>query len=132
MGKRGVLNPLYGMTDAKFFGQLRQDLRKRWLYSEAHKQAIKRATVAFKDGLKRVKVKCHNCGKLQNKGENILVATKKNTLKSVLAYQVDHVVECGKLNSFVDLGLFAVMLFTGEQEVMCYHCHKEKHEVQYV
>lgn len=127
MAKRGIINPLYGMTDAKFFGQLRQDLRKRWLYSEAHKQAIKRATYEFRDGLKRIKIKCYNCGKFQNRGEKILVPTKKGTLKLVLAYQVDHVIECGKLNNFADLSLFAAMLFTGEQEAICYHCHKEKH-----
>lgn len=127
MARRGEINPLYGMTDAKFFGQLRQDLRKRWLYSEAHKQAVKRATVTVKDGQRRIKIKCHNCGRLSKQKQKILVPAKNRGLKTVPAYQVHHIVECGKLNNFADLSLFAAMLFTGEQEVLCYHCHQEKH-----
>lgn len=126
MAKRGVINPLFGMTDAAFFGKIRADLRKRWMYSEAYKQALKRATFAFKEGRRRIKIKCSNCGILQNKGERINVPTKKGTLKSVLAYQVDHIEECGSLNSFADISPFTERLFTGRQAVLCYICHSKK------
>ena len=43
MGKRKGINPLFGMTDAAFFGKIRADLRKRWMYSEAYKQAVAEA-----------------------------------------------------------------------------------------
>ena len=127
LSKRGIINPLFGMTDAAFFGKIRADLRKRWMYSEAYKQALKRAKVSCKDGRRKYAIKCFSCGNLHNLNERVKVKTKKGTLKSVLAYQVDHTVECGTLKSFADLSLFAERLFTGTQEVLCYHCHQKKH-----
>lgn len=124
--KRGVINPLFGMTDAAFFGKIRADLRKRWMYSEAYKQAIQKAKKSYKDGKRQYKIMCANCGSLWNIGERIDIQAKKGTFKSVLAYQVDHLQECGSLNNFDDLSGFARRLFMGEQEVICYHCHAKK------
>lgn len=126
MAKRGIINPLFGMTDAAFWGKIRAGLRKQWMYSEAYKQAIQKAKKSYKDGKRQYKIICANCGSLWNIGERINIQTKKGTLKGVLAYQVDHRDECGSLNSFADISPFAERLFTGSQEVLCYNCHQAK------
>src|SRR4030065_1912181 len=88
MGNRGVINPLFGMTDAAFFGKIRADLRKRWMYSEAHKQAIQRAKISFRDGRKQFKIKCSSCGTLSDLGEKIAITTAEGKVNAVVAYQV--------------------------------------------
>ena len=128
MAKRGIINPLFGMTDAAFFGKIRAALRKQWMYSEAYKQAIQQARVVLPEGRRKVRIRCSFCAELYNLNERINVKTKKGTLKEVRAYQVDHVKECGSLNNFADIGPFAERLFTGEQWVLCYDCHQSKHE----
>lgn len=127
MGKRGIINPLYGMTDAAFFGKIRAGLRRQWMCSEVYKAAIKRATIDYKEGRRTKKIVCPKCETLYNLKERLLIpAKKKGTFKSVLAYQVDHIDECGSLNSFADMSPFAERLFTGKQETICYHCHSQK------
>lgn len=127
MGKRGQINPQFGMTDAAFFGKIRSDLRKRWMYSEAYKQAIQRAKIEHKEGRKFYKVKCYQCEALYDLGEKLAITGKNGKVKAVVAYQVDHIDECGTLKSFADISPFADRLFTGRQEVLCHFCHERKH-----
>ena len=62
MGKRGVINPIYGMTNAAFFGKIRSSLRQQWGYSKPHKDAMKRAKVPYVgEGKRRVSVRCEKC-----------------------------------------------------------------------
>lgn len=127
MAKRGIINPLYGMTDAAFWGKIRSALRKIWTSSQAHKDAINRAKIHAPEGRRKYKIKCPECGTLYNLGGKIEIETsKKGKYKSRMIYHVDHKDECGSLKGFEDLAPFAHRLFHGEQEVMCYFCHQEK------
>ena len=129
MAKRGIINPLFGMTDAAFFGKIRASLRKQWMYSETYKQAIQRAKRPCSDGTRhKYVIQCSICTGTAYIGERIVAAGSKGKIKSVVAYQVDHVDECGSLNSFADISPFAERLFTGRQRVLCYNCHQTKHE----
>ena len=97
------------------------------MYSEAYKQAVSRAKIPYKEGRKQFKIQCSGCGALSDIREKIAVTTAKGKIKAVVAYQVDHIAECGSLNCFADMGSFTEKLFTGRQEVLCYNCHQTKH-----
>ena len=128
MAKRGVINPLYGMTDAAFWGKFRSAHRKIWTSSQAHKDAVNRAKVpAIGEGKRKYKIKCPGCGNLYNLGEKITLPTKKEgKYKSTSIYQVDHKDEGGSLKGFEDLAPFVHRLHFGKQEVLCYYCHQKK------
>lgn len=129
MGKRGVINPEYGMTDAAFWGKIRSALRKIWTSSRAHKDAINRAKIHAPEGRRKYKIKCPECGNLYNLGEKIMLETKtEGKYKFTSIYHVDHKDEGGSLKGFEDLAPFTHRLFHGRQEVLCVHCHQEKHK----
>ncbi|MEK9207779.1 MAG: hypothetical protein AAB922_04805 [Patescibacteria group bacterium] len=129
MAKRGIINPLFGMTDAAFWGKIRSALRKIWTSSQAHKDAISRAKVpAPEGGRRKYKIKCPECERLYNLGEKIKLETKKEgKYKFTSIYHVDHKEEGGSLKGFEDLAPFVHRLFLGQQEALCYHCHQNKH-----
>lgn len=128
MGKRGVINPIYGMTDAAFWGKIRSALRKIWTSSQAHKDAINRAKVpAIGEGKRKYNIKCPECGNLYNLGEKRTLETKtEGKYKLTSIYQVDHKDEGGSLKGLEDLAPFTHRLFHGRQEVLCYNCHSKK------
>jgi hypothetical protein len=130
MGKRGVVHPVYGMTEAAFFGRFRSALRKEWKYSQPHKEAIKRAKKPYiGPGKRKFVIACEQCNDKYFLQEKIDVeSAKKGKMKSVLAYQVDHKIDAGSLKSFDDLSGFAERLFChpDELQVLCYHCHHKK------
>lgn len=130
MGKRGIINPKYGMTDAAFFGKIRSMLRKEWRHSQPYRDAIKRAKKPYIGaGRRKFSIACEQCHIEYAIGERIKVeSAKAGIMKDVLAYQIDHKIDAGSLKSFSDLSGFADRLFCSHNElqVLCYHCHKEK------
>ena len=79
MAKRGVINPVYGCTNAAFFGKHRSMLRKLWMYSQMYKDAINRAKVPYLGGGQRkysIKVEC--CGTEYKIGERIAIGETKS------------------------------------------------------
>lgn len=102
-------------TEARFFGFIRSALRKasqRWPPIAQH--ALENARRAYSGPNKRMKweYQCAACEKWLPR-------------KSV---QVDHIVPCGTLRRFEDLGDFASRLFCEESglTVLCISCHKKK------
>ncbi len=130
MGKRGIVNPVYGMTDAAFFGKIRSVLRKEWRHSQPYRDALKRAKKPYVGpGKRKFVIECEQCDTLYFLQERIEVdSAKKGIMKEVLAYQIDHKVDAGSLKTFEDLSGFAERLFCSpnELQVLCYHCHKDK------
>lgn len=130
MGKRGIINPIYGITEAAFFGKLRSMLRKEWRHSQMYRDALKRAKVPFKgEGRRKFSIKCEQCGNEYAIGERIIIGkTKQGKDKDSLAYQIDHKMDAGSLKTFDDLSGFAERLFCGIDglQILCYWCHKEK------
>ena len=132
MGKRGVINPVYGMTDAAFFGKIRSSLRQQWKYSKPHKDAMRRAKVPYVgEGRRRVSVRCEKCHAEYAIGEKIVTGTTKTGKeKKVTAYAVHHPVEAGTLKCWDDISGFVERLFCPPEqlEVLCLSCHKEAHK----
>ena len=130
MSKRGIINPVYNMTDAAFFGKLRSMLRKEWRHSQMYRDALKRAKVPFKgEGRRKFSIKCEQCGDEYALQERIITGqTKLGKDKDSLAYQIDHKIDAGSLKTFDDLSGFAERLFCSidELQVLCYWCHKSK------
>lgn len=130
MGKRGVINPTYGMTDAAFFNKHRSMLRKQWMYSQMYKDAINRAKIPYLGGGQRkysIKVEC--CGTEYKLLERVVIGeTKAGKEKTALAYQVDHKIDAGSLKCFSDFSGFVERLNCppGDLQVWCYFCHKKK------
>lgn len=128
--KRGVINPIYGMTNAAFFGKIRSMLRKEWRHSQMYRDALKRAKVPFKgEGRRKYSIKCEGCGIEYAMGERIVVGeTKQGKPKDSLAYQIDHKIDAGSLKTFDNLSGFAERLFCSPEDlqVLCWHCHKDK------
>lgn len=130
MGKRGIINPKYGITDAAFFGKIRSMLRKEWRHSQPYRDALKRAKIPYPHpGRRKFSIKCESCRDEYALQERIEVGkTKTGNIKEVLAYQIDHKIDAGSLKTFDDLSGFAERLFCSpdELQVLCYHCHKNK------
>lgn len=103
------------MTDAMFFGWLRQTLRRASMYWKPIAIARKRAQVPYKGSNKRRKYSyvCEKCGN-EFPGNKI---------------SVHHKVECGSLSSFADLPAFVEKLFVEADGliVLCNKCHDESH-----
>ena len=130
MGKRGVIHPVYGITEAAFFGKIRSMLRKEWRHSQPYRDALRRAKVSFEGtGRRKFSMRCEQCSIEYALGERIIVGkTKQGKDKDALAYQVDHKIDAGTLKTFDDLSGFAERLFCSpdELQVLCWHCHHKK------
>ena len=132
MGKRGVINPTFGCTESAFFGKIRAALRQQWKYSQAHKDAIKRATRPYTGaGQRRISIICECCNTEYARQEKIEVeSAKKGIMRSASAYVVHHIIPCGSLKCWADIRGFAERLFCKVDKllVLCYTCHKKAHE----
>lgn len=130
MSKRGIIHPVYGITEAAFFGKIRSMLRKEWRNSKPYRDALKRAKKPYLGpGRRKFVIECEQCSDQYFLQERIDVeSAKKDKLKNVLAYQIDHKEDAGSLKSFADLSGFAERLFCSIDglQVWCYHCHKKK------
>ena len=103
------------MTEAEFFQFLRYTLRKASVYWKPIAQVRKEARVPYKGKDKRRKYSyiCAKCsGEFKAEDTN-----------------VHHIVECGSLNSFEDLAVFAERLFCEKQGLLllCTNCHNKEH-----
>ena len=119
-------------TRAAFFGQLRSDMRKRWMYSKVRAAVLKEASVS------RNTSRCSECQRevlktvlKYDKDGNPVLYTKgkqKGRQKRTSNLDVDHVVDCGSLRCFEDMSGFAERLFCGAEglRVLCKDCHHKK------
>lgn len=102
------------MTSAAFFGFIRSALRQKSRWWKPLQQAKINARKPYKGANKRQKwqYQCSSC-KAWFIDSNVVV---------------DHIVECGELNSFNDLPAFAERLFCEVKgfQVMCKPCHQLK------
>lgn len=132
MGKKTKINPVYGMSDAAFFGRFRSAIRKEWKNSKPRKDCILAARIPCNDGSKRKwLVPCNKCGMTHYLNEKITVpkASGEGT-KVVKAYSVHHLVDAGSCRSFEDLAEFTRRMFCPPEklEVQCYKCHTATHK----
>ena len=131
MCKRGEINPVYGMTNAKFFGRLSSMIRKEWMYSKPYRDALKRAKVPYSspENRRKFQIKCEQCGEQYFLGERVVTGqTKAGKDKTSLAYQVDHKKDVGSMKSFDNLGGVIKRLFCPPEglQVLCKFCHNKK------
>lgn len=102
------------MTVAGFFGMIRQNLRKASRYWKPTLECKKRARRKSQSSNKRLKweFQCNECKQWFPEKE----------------ISVDHIIECGALRSFDDLGDFAKRLFVEVDglQVLC----KEHHDIK--
>ena len=131
MGKRGEVNPIYGVTDSVFFSQLRSSIRSIWRNSKPRKDCILAARIPCQDGSrKKWQIVCADCGTKYYLNEKITVPTADGKkMKTVKAFVVHHKIECGQLKSFADLSDFAERTFCKPEflEVLCWKCHTKAH-----
>lgn len=103
------------MTEAAFFGWLRSQLRRASLRWRPRAEALKAARRKYVGPNKQQKweYKCSQCGNWF-KGKDV---------------EVDHIVPCGELTCFEQLGAFGERLFVevGGYQVLCKaNCHHGK------
>lgn len=115
MAKKTPPYPEYPQwTTARFFSFIRSALRQAWNKWPPKYEALKRASVPYDGPDKRRKksFRCANCGELFKQTD----------------VQVDHIIECGTLRTFEDIGPFCQRLFVGPEklQILCKPCHKEK------
>lgn len=131
MGKRGIIHPVFGITNAAFFGKLRSMLRKEWRHSKPYKDALNAAKVPYTlPGRRKYSIKCQRCGDEYALQERVHIGfTKTGKAKDALAYQIDHKIDAGSLKCFDDLSGFAERLFCSpdDLQVFCIFCHKKEH-----
>jgi hypothetical protein len=132
MGKRGVIHPVYGTTEAAFFGKIRSALRKMWSYSKPYKDALSRSKVPYlTPGHRKYSIQCERCHSKYAIGERIVTGeTKLGKEKTSLAYAVHHKIETGTLKSFEDISIFAEKLFCAPEGllILCWECHRKSHK----
>lgn len=103
------------MSEAAFFGWLREKLRRASMYWKPISVVKKEAQVPYVGENKRRKFSyvCSECKELFSDKEIV----------------VHHIVECGSLKSFEDLPGFAERLFVEKEglAVLCKGCHDKTH-----
>ena len=133
MGKKVEIHPVYGITEAAFFGKFRAAIRKEWRHSQMYRDALARAKVDYvgPDPRRKKSMKCECCGAEYGLKERVFTGKfKKNGDEStVLVYNVHHKVDAGPCRSWTQIGEFAekTMCPPEELEVTCYFCHRKKH-----
>jgi 5-methylcytosine-specific restriction endonuclease McrA len=103
-------------TTSRKFSFIRSALRRafmRWPANYEARNAVRRASQSSNPRLKW-EFQCAQCGKWWPAKET----------------HIHHIVPCGSLKDFKDLGAFAERLFVGADglELLCKGCHKIKHK----
>jgi hypothetical protein len=103
------------MTEAAFFGWLRSQLRRASLRWRPRAEALKRVRRKYVGPNKAQKWE-YQCAKCQGwfKGKDV---------------EVDHIISCGELTTFEQLGVFCERLFTEVEgyQILCKAtCHQHK------
>lgn len=126
-GKRGVINPVVGVTDAAFRAKISSAMRKLW-QSTSRAQFIKSVRRPYKgtNGRYKYGVTCNKCDKEIGLSEKVEVTNKSGKKRLTSAYQVDHISQNSSLRDISDVGDYCLTLFFGEMQILCYDCHKGK------
>ena len=133
MGKKAEIHPVYGVSEAAFFGKFRSAIRKEWRHSQMYRDALKRAKVDYHgpDTRRKKSIKCECCGAEYGLKERVFTGKirKDKTESSVLVYNVHHIEDAGPCRSWKQIGEFAekTMCPPEELEVVCYFCHQKEH-----
>ncbi len=102
------------MTRAEFFGWIRSALRRLSIKWKPRSDFLKENRRAYTGTNKRIKweYECKQCGEW-----------KKQAL-----VEVDHIIPCGALTKFEDIGGFCARLFTEKDgyQILCKRCHQRK------
>jgi 5-methylcytosine-specific restriction endonuclease McrA len=102
------------MTESMFFGMIRSRLRQASRWWKPMQECKKDARRNYKGNNKRQKweYQCKNC----------------NGWFSEKEIDIDHIVECGSLKSFDDIGDFCKRLFIEKEglQILCKNCHHKK------
>lgn len=130
MAKRGTKHPVYGITEAAFFGKFRAAIRKEWRNSKMYKDVVLAARIPCTDGSrKKWVVPCAECGEVHYLDQRIKVPTADGKkMKDVPAYQRDHLIDAGSCRTFREVGEFAEKMNCPPEElqILCYFCHDKK------
>jgi hypothetical protein len=126
MTRRGVTNPLTGVTDGKLNGLLRSALRKLWSHSRK-KEFIK--SVRYKKD-KRFHVQCVTCDLEMATADKKRPINKDGSLSKrgpQVLFDIDHIEGITPLDDPIyGLGPYWESMMTGELQVLCKGCHKIK------
>lgn len=130
MSKRGVKNPKTGITDAMLRAKISSAMRKTW-QATSRSAFIKSVRVPYVgSGRYKFGLICVECDKMYGLSEKMEITTKAGKKKLTSAIQIDHISENASLRDISNVGEYCLTLFFGEQQVMCYPCHKEKTRIQ--
>jgi len=124
--KRGVINPVIGVTDAQLRSQIRSALRKVWRNSSGKKfiEAIRVPYVG--SGRFKYGVVCVGCNRMMGQSESAHMELVGGGLskKKKLVYNVDHIEGNDSFLSLEELGGYTQSLIYGEMRVLCLRCHR--------
>jgi|TARA_Y100000310_G_scaffold75313_1_gene71606 hypothetical protein len=131
MPKRGEINPVTGITDGKMRTLLKSNLRPIWRQTSRKEliNAVRYKATNPKTGRLWNVVDCQDCGRVMGVSEKERRVKKDGTLskKPRSVFEVDHVNGITPLTDIQEtLGDFWHDLIYGEQEIVCYACHKQR------
>jgi len=126
MSKRGIINPLTGMTDGRLNGFLRSALRQLWSHS-VKKEYVK--SVRYKVG-RRFHVTCVHCGLVMAIADKKRPVNRDGSLskrKPQKLFDIDHIDGITPLGDPIyGLGAYWVSMMTGALQILCKGCHAQK------
>jgi len=130
VNKRGVINPLTGMTNGKLASTLRSALRQIWSYS-VKKQYLK--SVRYKLG-KKFHVTCVECGlqmAIADKKRPVNKDGKLSKRKPQKLFDTDHINGIVPMTDpITGLGPYWESLMLGPLQILCKPCHAGRTSVQ--
>jgi hypothetical protein len=131
MSKRGEINPVTGITDGKLRTLLKSNLRPIWRQTsrKVFINSVRHHAENPKTGRQWFVVDCVDCGRVMGCGEKERRTKKDGTLskKPRSVYEINHIHAIVPLGDIKEtLGEHFCDMIYGEQEVLCYKCHKKE------
>jgi len=128
---RGVVDPVTGITDGAMRTLLKSNLRPIWRSTSRKTfiSSVRRKAINPKTGRLWNVVDCCDCGRVMGVSEKERRPKVDGTLskKPRSVWECDHVHGITPLHDIQEtLGDFWYDMIYGEQEVVCYTCHKER------
>lgn len=128
MAKRGVVNPVTGITDGRMRTMLKSVLRPIWRNTSRKQFLIstRQRKLNASTGKMAYHVRCCDCKKWMPTNAKEKRTKKDGALekKAKSVYEVDHVNGITPIEQSID-AYFEDLIY-GEMEVVCVACHKER------
>ena len=129
MPKRGVINPVTGITDGKMRTLIKSNLRPIWRNTsrKVFINSVRYKATNPKTGRLWNCVTCVDCKRVMGVSEKERRVKKDGTLskKPRSVYEINHINTIIPLGDIREtLGEHFYDMIYGEQEVLCYKCHK--------